>query len=92
MSLLNLAYVPFLTPINALQDPWWVTLVPFSILISAIWKALRVRDLASTRDLPTYARDVAVMATLMIGGMVALGLLLGVLIEVLIPMMPVARP
>lgn len=90
--LLAADYVPFLTPINALQDPWWITLVPFSILVSVIWKAIRVRDLARPRDLPLYFRDVAVMSTLMIGGMVLLGLLLGVLIEVLIPMMPVNRP
>ena len=81
-----LGYVPFLTPLNAIQPFWYLLAVPFAFMISMIWKALRVRDLDH------YWRHVTVMATLIIIGLLALAIALTLLIEVGIPALPVQRP
>ena len=81
-----LAYVPFLSPLNAVQPVWYLLAIPFAFLISMIWKALRVRDMRE------YWRHVTVMATLIVLGLAVLAVLLSLLVEVGIPAVPVQRP
>jgi hypothetical protein len=81
-----LGYVPFLTPLNAIQPVWYLLAIPFVFLISMIWKALRVRDMAD------YWRHVAVMSTLIVVGLAALAIALTLLVEVGIPALPLQRP
>ena len=41
----TLAYIPFLMPINALQEWWYLLLLPLAFGISMIYKALRMPTL-----------------------------------------------
>jgi hypothetical protein len=85
MTLL-MAEMPFLTPMQAVQPVWYLLAIPFAILISMIWKAIRVRDLADDW------RHVAVMATLVVVGLFLMAVMLMLLVEVGIPAMPLQRP
>jgi len=82
----TLAWVPFLTPLTAVQPVWYLLAIPFAVLISMIWKAIRVEDMRE------YARHVSVMATLIVLGLLTLAILLTLLVEVGIPAIPVQRP
>jgi hypothetical protein len=78
-----LAWTPFLEPINALQSWWYLLLVPLAFGISMIYKALRLAKLDQ------YWRQVGMMTTQVVLAMVALAIGLAVIIELLIPMIPV---
>jgi hypothetical protein len=79
-----LAYIPFLHPIPAFHTWWYLLIVPLSFGIAVIYKAMRVGDL---RD---YWRQVAVMTSQIILAMIALAVLLVVLVQVIVPRLPVA--
>lgn len=79
-------WTPFLGPWHGLQPFWWLLVIPFAFLISVMWKAIRVPDMR------TYWRHVLVMWTLILLGLVALGIALAILIDFGIPAMPVNRP
>ena len=78
-----LAYIPFLDPIDAFHDWWYLLLVPLSFGISVIYKALRMPRLDG------FWRQVAIMTTQIVIGMIALAICLVVLVQVLIPLLPV---
>ena len=80
-----LAWTPFLDPINALQSVWLLLLIPFTIAISMIWKAVK------TPSLRDYPRDVAVMTMQILLAMLALSIALGIMVQFVIPMLPVQR-
>jgi hypothetical protein len=80
-----LAYIPFLEPISFFQQWWYVLLVPLSFGISVIYKALRMGSLRG------FWRQVAIMTTQIVLGMIALAIGLTVLIQVIIPLLPVMR-
>jgi len=80
-----LAWTPFLDPLWAVQPYWWMLLVPLSLGISMVYKAWRMPVLDH------YWRQVAVMTTQLILGMLALGLALALLVEVIIPALPQTR-
>lgn len=61
-----LAYTPLLDPIDA-NGVWWFLLPPLALLVSLVYKALRVRNL---RDLPV---QVLVMTFQIVLAMVLLG-------------------
>jgi hypothetical protein len=77
------AYIPFLEPLQAAQGWWYLLVVPLAFGISVIYKALRVSRLE------TFWRQVAMMTTQILIAMVALALALAILVEVVIPMVPV---
>jgi len=81
--MLLLSYIPFLHPISAFQTWWYLLIVPLAFGIAVIYKALRVGDL---RD---YWRQVAVMTSQIILAMIALAVGLIVLVQVIVPMLPV---
>ena len=75
-------YVPFLTPMNFVQDWWFLLAIPLALTISGAYKAVR------TRDLRNYPREVLVMTGQILLGMIALSIALHLLVEVLIPLLP----
>ena len=78
-----LAYPPFLYPLNALQDWWYLLLVPLAFGISVIYKALRMPRLDS------FWRQTAFMTTQIVVAMIALAICLALLVQVLIPLLAV---
>ncbi|MCP3904270.1 MAG: hypothetical protein GY715_11620 [Planctomycetes bacterium] len=78
-----LAYVPFLHPINALQDWSYLLIIPLAFGISMIYKALRLSDLSH------YWRQVVVMTTQIVLTMIGLGIALALLVQVVIPALPI---
>ena len=78
-----LAYVPFLEPINALQGWWYFLLVPLAFGISVIYRALKMPTLEG------YWRAVALMTLQILLWMAALAAGLVLLVQVVIPWLPV---
>ena len=69
-----LAWRPFLDPLN-LHELWWVLLIPMSLGIAVVYKAVRV---ASMKD---YWREVGIMTAQIVLAMILLGLAVYVFIE-----------
>jgi hypothetical protein len=78
-----ISYIPFLHPISAFHTWWYLLIIPLSFGIAVIYKALRVHDL---RD---FWRQVAVMTSQIILAMIALAVSLVLLVQVLVPLLPV---
>lgn len=78
-----LGWIPFLEPMNALQPYWYLLLIPFSFGISLIYKAMRLDCLDH------LWREVAVMTVQIVLAMMGLALLLALLVELVIPALPV---
>ncbi len=78
-----LAYIPFVDPIHALQDWWYLLLIPLAFGIAVIYKALR------SSQLERYWQHVLVMTGQIVAAMIALALMLVVLVQVLVPLIPV---
>lgn len=78
-----LAYIPFIEPINVFHTWWYLLLLPLAFGISVIYKALRVYDLNS------YWRQVVVMTLQIILAMIGLTVALVLLVQVVVPLLPV---
>ncbi len=78
-----LAYIPFVDPIHALQDWWYLLLLPLAFGIAVIYKALR------SPQFERYWQNVLVMTGQIVAAMIALAVVLVVAIQVLIPLIPV---
>jgi len=77
-----LAYLPFLEPVPGLGRVWMLLLPPLAFGISMIYKAMRVPDL------DRYWRSVGVMTVQVVLGMAGLALMLGLLVQVVVPLLP----
>lgn len=77
-----LAWIPFIEPMPAIGSWWPILLVPLSIGISMIYKALRLPTLKN------YAMGVGIMSLQIIAAMVALAIGLYLLIQFIIPNIP----
>ena len=75
-----LAYIPFLDPIHAFHQWWYLLVIPLSFGVSVIYRALRVPSL----DL--FWRGVGIMTVQIVVAMVALAILLIILVEVVVPL------
>lgn len=69
------AWRPLLDPLNV-HELWWALLIPMSLGIAVIYKAVRLRTLER------YWREVAIMTTQIVLAMILLGLAVYVFIEV----------
>jgi hypothetical protein len=78
-----LSYIPLIDPIEAFQNWWYLLLLPLSFGISVIYKALRMTSLEG------FWSQVTVMTTQIVLGMIALAVCLVLLVQVLIPLLPV---
>ncbi|MHC5114991.1 MAG: hypothetical protein ACYTGP_11255 [Planctomycetota bacterium] len=77
-----LAYIPFLHPINTLQDWSYLLVIPLAFGISMIYKALRLADLSH------FWRQVVVMTAQIVLTMIGLAVALALLVQVMIPALP----
>ena len=76
-----LAWIPFIEPCNALQSVWYLLLIPLSLGISLMYRAIRE---TSAGD---YWRSVIIMTVQIVVVIAALGVGLGLVVELLIPML-----
>ena len=79
----SLAYVPFLEPIRALQESWYLLLVPLAFGISVIYRALKLPTLDQ------YWRAVGTMTLQILLWMAALGAGLVIVVQGFLPRLPV---
>jgi hypothetical protein len=78
-----LAWTPFIEPIPTIGSWWPLLLLPLSIGLSLVFRAIR------TKDLSNYARDVVIMSMQIILAMVGLGIVFGIVVQWLVPLLPV---
>jgi hypothetical protein len=76
-------FIPFVDPINAFHDWWYLLLIPLSFGISVIYRALKMPDL------DCFWRAVAMMTVQIVLVMAALAVALVVMVELVIPRLPV---
>ena len=79
----TLAYIPFVDPLNAFHDWSYLLLIPLAFGISMIYRALKMANL------DRYWQAVATMTLQIVVVMAALGLALVVVVQVVIPRLPV---
>ena len=75
------AWIPFVEPMPSPGSWWPLSLIPLSIGISMVYKAVRLQRL------DRYPREVAIMTGQIIGAMVVLAVVLGLVVQVLIPIL-----
>jgi hypothetical protein len=80
-----LAWTPFIEPIPTIGSWWPLLLLPLSIGLSLVFRAIR------TKDLSNYARDVVIMSMQIILAMVGLGIVFGIVVPLRGPQRPVQR-
>lgn len=78
-----LAWIPFIHPMNALQDWWYLLVIPLALGISVIYKAMRMPRLDE------FWRQTTVMTLQIIIAMIALAVCLTLLVQVILPLLPV---
>lgn len=76
-----LAWTPFIEPCNALQSVWYLLIIPLSLGISLMYRAVRETTTGE------YWRSVIIMTVQIVVVIAALGVGLGLLVEFLIPML-----
>ena len=77
----TLAWIPFLEPMPSPGGWWPLFLIPLSVGIAMVYKAVR------TPDLRKYPREVVIMSTQIVGAMIGLALVLGLVVQLLIPLL-----
>lgn len=78
--MMMLAWRPFIDPLD-LHGMWFLFLIPLSLGIAVVYKAVRLRSM------DRYWQNVAVMTGQIIVGMIALGALSYVVIQVVVPLL-----
>ena len=78
-----LAWIPFVEPMPSLGAWWPILLIPISIGISMIYKAIRLPTLK------TYVAGVAIMTTQIVLAMIVLAIILYIVVQFMIPALPV---
>jgi hypothetical protein len=77
----DVAYIPFVHPLNIFFDWWYLLLLPLSFGISVIYKAMRMARPEG------YWRQVITMTVQIVIAMIALAVLLGLFVQLVIPAM-----
>ncbi len=80
-----LGYIPFVHPINAVFTWWYLLLLPLSLGVAMVYKALRLESLEH------YWREVAVMVLQIVLAMIGLAVALWLVIQVVLPLLPAER-
>jgi len=78
-----LAWIPFIQPLNLFHEWWYLLLAPLALGISIIYKAVR------SPNLHGYWRETLVMTAQIVLAMIALALMITLLVQVVIPWLPV---
>lgn len=76
-----IAYIPFLDPVNAFHEWWFVLIIPMSFGISVIYRALKLPNLEH------YWRAVMTMTAQIVLVMAALGVALVIVVVQIIPLL-----
>ena len=76
------AWIPFIEPMQSLGSWWIALLIPLSVGISMIYKAMRMERLDG------YARAVATMTAQLVLSMLLLAFALFLVVQILIPRLP----
>ena len=71
--------MPFVEPWNALQDIWWLTLIPFSFGVGMVYKAWRLPDFKR------YWPEVGMFTVQVTLGIAGLGLVLALIVDLILP-------
>jgi len=77
-----IAWIPFIEPVQSLGDWWILLLIPLSVGISMIYKAMRMERLDG------YLAGVATMTAQLVLAMVLLAIGLYAVVQILIPFLP----
>jgi len=78
-----LAWTPFINPINAFHQWWYMLLLPLSFGISVIYKAIRMASLEG------FWRQVALMTAQIVLAMIGLAIIVALIVQWAIPWLPV---
>jgi hypothetical protein len=78
-----LGWIPFVEPIRAFHEWWPVLAIVLSLGIAMIYKAMKMPTLQD------YWRQVFVMTIQVVLGMIAMAVVLGLLVQVVVPRLPV---
>lgn len=81
-SVAGLAYRPFLEPIDA-HSWWWLMLLPLALGISMVYKAMRIPVM------DRYWWQTGKMTAQILSVMILLSIVLLVLVQVILPLLPV---
>ena len=76
---MTMAWIPFLQPMPELVSLWYVLCIPLVIGVAMVYKALWIPEGRS------WAQQVSVMSALLVVGLVALAVVLGLFVQVVIP-------
>ena len=76
-----IAWIPFLEPMPSPGSWWPLFLIPLAVGISIVYKAVRLDRL------DRFPRAVLVMTGQIVGAMVFLAVVLGLVVQVLIPLL-----
>lgn len=76
-------YIPFITPMHFLQPWWYLLLLPLAFGISLVYKAMHLSNL------DRLLQSTLVMTLQIVLAVIALGIALIVVVQVLIPLIPV---
>ncbi|MEL6739870.1 MAG: hypothetical protein AAFP26_04375 [Planctomycetota bacterium] len=77
--MITLAYTPFIDPLP-IQSVWYLTLPLLALGVAMAYKAVRVRELSR------YPAQVVMFTFQILGGVIALGLLAILVIDILLPL------
>jgi hypothetical protein len=77
--MIDLAYIPFLMPMQSVYGWWYVLLIPLSFGIAMTWKAIRVPDFSD------YWRQTIVMTVQIVLAMIGLAVVLVVFVQWMVP-------
>ena len=80
-----LAYIPFINPLNVFHVWWYLLLAPMALGIAVVYKALKLASLEQ------YWRQVVMMTVQILLGMIALAVGLAILVQLIIPALPVQQ-
>ncbi len=75
-----LAWIPFISPLNAAQGTWYLLLGPLALGIAIVYRALREPSMA------TYWRAVLIMTTQIVAAIAGFALAIGIFVQWIIPL------
>ena len=76
-------YIPFLSPLQGLEEGWYLLAVPLAFLISMSHKAMKVRHFQR------YWRKCCIMTVQVLLGMITLAVTLLIIVQWVVPRLPV---
>ncbi|MDP7005061.1 MAG: hypothetical protein QF718_02465 [Phycisphaerales bacterium] len=76
-----LAWIPFLEPMNLMQQWWYLLIIPMSLGISIIYRSIRETNYSN------YWRSVVVMTIQIVFGIVGIAAVLGIFVQLVVPLL-----